>query len=43
MKNNKTPGPDKCPAELLKWMDRENKGIMLGIINESGNVINSEV
>ncbi len=37
MKNNKQPGPDLCPMELYKWLDRENRALLLQHINEWWN------
>ena len=28
-KNNKAPGSDNCTAELIKWLDRDNRGKLL--------------
>ena len=33
--NNKTPGTDNLRAELVKYLDSENKGILLRYINQS--------
>ena len=33
-KNNKQPGPDKVTMELLKWLNKDNKLILLGLFND---------
>ena len=32
-KNNKSPGPDKCVAELTKWLNDTNRPTLLEIFN----------
>ena len=39
-KNNKAPGPDNCTAELIKWLDQDNRGKLLDIYN---NILDSDV
>ena len=31
--NNKTPGPNECTAEQIKWLDEEHKEILLKELN----------
>ena len=33
LKNNKAPGPDDVPAELIKWLDDESRQIILEHLN----------
>ena len=32
-KNNKQPGPDNLPMGLLKWLNHENRTVLLHMIN----------
>ena len=34
LKNKKTPGPDCLPSELYKWLNEDNRNILLKHLNE---------
>ena len=46
-KNNKAPGSDNCTAELIKWLDRDNRGKLLDnlsiYIYTYNNILDSDV
>ena len=33
-KQKKTPGPDNCPAELIKWLNDDNRNLLLDCYND---------
>ena len=33
-KQKKTPGPDNCPAELIKWLNDDNRNFLLDCYND---------
>ena len=34
LKNNKTPGPDGCRSELVKWLCETNRTYLLELLND---------
>ena len=34
LKQKKTPGPDNCPAELIKWLNDDNRNLLLDCYND---------
>ena len=36
-KNNKAPGPDEVPPELIKWLDSESRKVILELLNDCWN------
>ena len=34
LKNNKAPGPDEVPPELIKWLDSESRKVILELLND---------
>ena len=37
VKNNKAPGPDGVPPEVIKWLDSESKKVIRELLNDCWN------
>ena len=37
LKNNKAPGPDEVPPELIKWLDSDPRKVILELLNDCWN------